>query len=194
MAVSVTHSQPHKWQSQSVTNILTSGSLSQSLTASQVAVSVSHSQPHKWQSQSVTHRLTSGSLSQSLTSSQVAVSVSHSQPHKWQSQSLTHSLTSGSLSQSLTASQVAVSVTHSQPHKWQSQSLTHSLTTTDGDYITTTPGRSHRHCIEVSSIRFIPDFAIPSSSSSIYWTGLFQGVKSPIEACALGGGGSVCSL
>ena len=31
------------------------------------------------------------------------------------------------------------------------------------------------------------------SSSSIYWTGPFPGVKSPIEACALGGG-SVCSL
>ena len=31
------------------------------------------------------------------------------------------------------------------------------------------------------------------SSSSIYWTGPFLGVKSPIEACALGGGG-VCSL
>ena len=27
------------------------------------------------------------------------------------------------------------------------------------------------------------------SSSSIYWTGPFPGVKSPIEACALGGGG-----
>ena len=26
-----------------------------------------------------------------------------------------------------------------------------------------------------------------SSSSSIYWTGPFPGVKSPIEACALGG-------
>ena len=28
-----------------------------------------------------------------------------------------------------------------------------------------------------------------SSNSSIYWTGPFPGVKSPIEACALGGGG-----
>ena len=32
---------------------------------------------------------------------------------------------------------------------------------------------------------------ISSSSSSIYRTGPFPGVKSPIEACALGG---VCSL
>ena len=32
-----------------------------------------------------------------------------------------------------------------------------------------------------------------SVSSSIYRTGPLQGVKSPIEACALGGG-SVCSL
>ena len=33
-----------------------------------------------------------------------------------------------------------------------------------------------------------------SSSSSIYWTGPFPGVKSPIEACALGGGGAVYAL
>ena len=33
-----------------------------------------------------------------------------------------------------------------------------------------------------------------TSSSSIYWTGPFPGVKSPIEACALGGRDSVCSL
>ena len=30
-------------------------------------------------------------------------------------------------------------------------------------------------------------------SSSIYWTGPYKGVRSPIEACALGGGG-ICSL
>jgi len=37
------------------------------------------------------------------------------------------------------------------------QSLT-SLLATDGDYINTTPGRSHRHCIEFISIKFMPDF------------------------------------
>ena len=37
-------------------------------------------------------------------------------------------------------------------------------------------------------------FFSSSSSSSIYWTGPFPGVKSPIEACAPGGGGGVCSL
>ena len=31
------------------------------------------------------------------------------------------------------------------------------------------------------------------SSSSIYWTGPFPGVRSPIEACALGGR-AVCAL
>ena len=76
-------------------------------------------------------------------------------------------------------------------HEWQCQSLTASQSqVTDGVYINTTLGRSYTHCIKV---RFIPDFAIPSSSSSIYWTGPFQGVKSPIEACALGGRLSVLS-
>ena len=35
---------------------------------------------------------------------------------------------------------------------------------------------------------------LASSSSSIYWTGPFPGIKSPIKDCALGGGGGVCSL
>ena len=45
---------------------------------------------------------------------------------------------------------------------------------------------------------YFPDRPVQSnnstSSSSIYWTGPFPGIESPIEACALGGGGTVCAL
>ena len=52
---------------------------------------------------------------------------------------------------------------------------------------TTHNGRCHIECPEVTTVDV-------NSSSSIYWTGPFPGVKSPIKACALGVGGGVCSF
>ena len=53
-------------------------------------------------------------------------------------------------------------------------------------------------CISFISLLQLAIFllCISSSPSSIYWTGPFPGIKSPIEACALHswGEGSVCSL